>query len=249
MSHTKMWRRVAATILTASFLAALATVGSTPNRAVAYNENFPTAYWVSRSAQNGYDFYIPVCLATNFWGYSGSGGGWDLSKLWHQRVADAIDILNGENFDGFYYRTAQSCTYMRNQDIPHLELAQENDAGNNLALTQITEQDFPCAHHCASVYRISFQPDDTMYGNGWYVGDSVTVPYLKADAGEVVIHELGHASGLLHSQITWSQMCGAPWYWINGGCDSENWIWGGGAAVRYMTADDEDGLQAIWGPQ
>lgn len=225
-----------------AILAALTITLAITTPAAAYT-SYPRSYlWVSRSAANGYDFYIPVCLGTNI---DAPGGGWDLSIWTHSRLNDALGEFNSNNIDGHYYRTNSSCATLRNNNTPHLAVVFAlSDIPGSYGTYDNDLSDSFCITNCTWGGRIILDPDPPASDTDWYVGSSLTVPAGNTDLAMAFLHELGHASGLDHSQAHGALMCARDTS-STGDCDLYTWIHG--TARRYYQFDDILGLEAVWG--
>jgi hypothetical protein len=223
---------------------------------LAYNTLGPQWEWSSGNNGGGHNYNIKVCLYSDF---DAPDGTFDTSVARIARVQDAMNKINNLGTELNYQATDTACANL-GASVWWVGVGWGHDHtdgayGETFSLTQ---QPF-CFTYCMKTAEIIIDKDDhktcctdIQTGDSWYVGAGYDMGDHTYSFEMTMLHELGHASGLGHSNNEAAIMCGTGDQWPDPETcnrwdkqyDSGNEP--GEVSDPTLKSDDISGLNAIW---
>ena len=229
------WRRAA------SLLAAFALTFSAVGPAAAYSTSPNEYQWHARSGGTQFRYFIPVCLGKNM-----GGPVWNPNdNAVEETIWMALEQWNLLGRELQYYLTNAECATL--VGTIHLKfLWRDPVEGGGVAVTELIST----RDGRAEMQQIAVEPEnqtfciDSFHWDvcNWTMSSQTPLSnsqgYHFLDLMTVLIHEIGHASGLEH-----------PWPWdpceaVMKSFDTE--CWPNGDYRRNLQLDDREGFRSLW---
>jgi hypothetical protein len=152
-----------------------------------------------------------------------------------------------------YYMTNTRCASLGNDKLEIRWVGGSGAPNNPLGFTSIayyqsTVTDWPCYSHCVRVAQIVFDTDEYLHLDGdpfrnWTYTSQGSISNNQLDFRQTLLHELGHAGGLGHTDVRNSIMCSEDKVYP---CNHVEEIYGPGTVDRTYDQDDIDGFCSLW---